>query len=62
MEDNLFKAPKRYFEANSSIFSDIVALSSSENNIDGSSDENPIRLSSIKKVDFERLLGVMYPG
>jgi hypothetical protein len=63
VEDNLFKVPKRYFEANSGIFSEIVVLPSSEKNVEGpgSSDEKPIRLNAIKKADFERLLGVMYP-
>jgi hypothetical protein len=61
VEDNLFKVPKRYFEANSGIFSDILVLPSGGGDADGSSDEKPIYLSAVKKVDFERLLGVMCP-
>jgi len=61
VDDNLFKAPKRYFESNSGIFAGILALPSEGNDADGSSDEKPIRLNAIEKVDFERLLEAMYP-
>jgi hypothetical protein len=62
VEDSLFKVPKRYFEANSGIFSQIVILPGGDSDVEGTSDERPIRLSAIKKADFETLLSVMYPG
>ncbi|KIM71307.1 hypothetical protein PILCRDRAFT_830429 [Piloderma croceum F 1598] len=58
VEDNLFKVPKQYFQKNSRIFSNIF---SDDHTAEGSSDEKPILLYSIQKVDFERLLAVMYP-
>jgi hypothetical protein len=58
VEDNLFKVPKQYFQKNSRIFSNIFG---DDHTAEGSSDEKPIHLYSIQKVDFERLLAVMYP-
>jgi hypothetical protein len=58
VEDTLFKVPKRYFEKDSGIFSNILDLPA-----DGeSSDEEPLHLREIGKADFEKLLGVMYPA
>jgi hypothetical protein len=59
VEDNLFKVPKRYFEKVSGIFGHILALPFDDGR---SSDEEPIRLKGIKKVDIERLLGAIYPA
>jgi len=57
----LFKVPRLYFEKNSNVFGDLFALPLGNNDAEGSSDENPIRLESIGKVDFQSLLKVMYP-
>lgn len=58
VEDNLFKVPKQYFQKNSRIFSNVFG---NDHTTEGSSDEEPIHLYSIQKVDLERLLAVMYP-
>ncbi|KIM91607.1 hypothetical protein PILCRDRAFT_810890 [Piloderma croceum F 1598] len=60
VEDMLFKVPKLYFERNSSIFRDMFALPTN-NQSEGSNDENPIKLESIEKVEFQRLLTAMFP-
>ena len=52
---------KWYFEENSVIFSHIVALPEGDTDTEGSTGEKPTCLTAIKKVDFELLLGVMYP-
>jgi len=59
VEDNLFKVPKQYFQKNSRIFSNIFGDDYTAA-AEGSSDEKPIHLYSIQKVDFERLLAVMH--
>ncbi|KIM82558.1 hypothetical protein PILCRDRAFT_820414 [Piloderma croceum F 1598] len=61
VEGVLFKVPRRYFEKNSNIWSDVFTLPLGSNQAEGSSDENPIRLESISSIDFQRLLMVMYP-
>jgi len=61
VEDNLFKVPTKHFLSGSVFFGDILVQVSSEHDGDGLSDDKPIRLSNVTKVDFERLLGVMYP-
>ena len=61
MEDALFKVPRFYFEKNSSIFRDMFALLPANREVEGTDDANPIKLESIRKVDFQRLLRVMFP-
>ncbi|KZP27539.1 hypothetical protein FIBSPDRAFT_928062 [Athelia psychrophila] len=60
VQEELFKVPRLYFEKNSSIFNDIFQGPATKNR-EGSSDNLPIVLESIKKVDFERLLMAMFP-
>jgi hypothetical protein len=60
VQEVLFKVPRLYFEKNSSTFNDMFQVPTAKNR-EGSSDELPIVLESIKKVDFERLLMVMFP-
>ncbi|RDB27006.1 hypothetical protein Hypma_004969 [Hypsizygus marmoreus] len=64
VEDTLFKVPKVQFMRGSSIFRAMFSLPQSENGegyAEGSSDLNPLKLEGVEKVDFERLLKVMYP-
>ncbi|KDQ51208.1 hypothetical protein JAAARDRAFT_199247 [Jaapia argillacea MUCL 33604] len=61
VEDQLFKVPRLYFENHSDIFRDMFQLPTQGADVDGSSDENPLRLEGIKKKDFVRLLRIMYP-
>ncbi|KDQ50882.1 hypothetical protein JAAARDRAFT_141290 [Jaapia argillacea MUCL 33604] len=62
VEDQLFKVPRLYFENHSDVFRDMFRLPVERGvDVEGSSDENPLRLEGIKKVDFLRLLRVMYP-
>lgn len=60
MEDELFKVPRLGFENDSPIFRDMLQNPSS-NVREGNSDETPITLESIKKVDFTALLAAMFP-
>jgi hypothetical protein len=60
VEGTLFKVPRLYFEKNSIVFSDMFAVPRADDR-EGSTDENPINLESIEKVDFEKLLNAMFP-
>ena len=62
VEDNLFKVPKKHFVSGSVFFGDILVQPSSEHDGEGFSDDKPIRLSAVTRVDFEMLLGMMYPA
>ncbi|KAK0241239.1 hypothetical protein EDD85DRAFT_818146 [Armillaria nabsnona] len=66
VEDELFRVPRYQFINHSSIFKAMFTLPPlpphAENTIvEGSIDDNPIRLQGITKLDFERLLKYMYP-
>jgi hypothetical protein len=60
VEGSLFKVPRLYFEKNSSVFSDMFSLPAADTQ-EGCSDQNPIKLESILKIDFQRLLTAMFP-
>jgi hypothetical protein len=57
----LFKVPRLYFEKKSSVFGDMFALPVIDNQQEGCNDQNPIKLESIQKIDFRRLISVMFP-
>jgi len=64
VENQLFKVPRRNFAIESEIFSDMFQLpvpSEDERALDGSSDDQPLRLDGIKKSDFIQLLRAMFP-
>ncbi|KAK0212380.1 hypothetical protein DFS33DRAFT_1280970 [Desarmillaria ectypa] len=62
VEDELFRAPRYQFINHSDTFKAMFTLPQGQNiNVEGSSDDNPIRLQGIGKLDFERLLKYMYP-
>jgi len=66
VENQLFKVPRRNFEIESEIFSDMFQLpvpkTADGRALDGSSDDQPLRLDGIKKSDFVQLLRVMFPS
>jgi hypothetical protein len=39
----------------------MFAVPPGDKSVEGSSDENPLELKSIQKVDFQRLLRAMFP-
>ncbi|KAJ8697108.1 hypothetical protein PTI98_006914 [Pleurotus ostreatus] len=57
-EDELFMAPTNYLKANSATFNQLLDLQLGADPTAGQSDENPIVLDGVSKVDFERFLGV----
>jgi hypothetical protein len=51
-----------YFEKNSAIFSDMFAVPRADgHDHEGSTDDHPIKLESIEKVDFRGFLKAMFP-
>lgn len=61
VEDTLFKLPRCLFEESSEIFRDMFSLPIQEGiPYDGSSDDHPLVLEGVRKIDFRRLLLAMY--
>ncbi|KAI6094116.1 hypothetical protein EV401DRAFT_2084707 [Pisolithus croceorrhizus] len=57
VEDSLFKVPREPFEKESEVFCDMFSLpQGSSVVVEGTSDENPIRIDRTSKDDFEQLL------
>ncbi|PBK74039.1 hypothetical protein ARMSODRAFT_906666 [Armillaria solidipes] len=61
VEDTLFRVPKHHLVGKSEVFDSMLSLPQGENEPEGISDEKPIQLAGIKKVDFEQLLQIIYP-
>ncbi|KAK0494875.1 hypothetical protein EDD18DRAFT_1255532 [Armillaria luteobubalina] len=61
VEDTLFRIPKHQLVGKSEAFASMLSLPQGSNEPEGFSDDRPIQLSGIKKIDFERLLQVIYP-
>ncbi|KIJ63371.1 hypothetical protein HYDPIDRAFT_156204 [Hydnomerulius pinastri MD-312] len=62
VENYLFRVPRLPFETQSEVFSDMLLLPTSSNvEVEGQSDNNPIKLEGIKKNDFEQLLKILFP-
>ncbi|SJK97995.1 uncharacterized protein ARMOST_01251 [Armillaria ostoyae] len=61
VEDTLFRVPKHHLVGKSEVFDSMLSLPQGENEPEGISDEKPIQLVGIKKVDFEQLLQIVYP-
>jgi len=62
VEGCLFKVPRTYFERDSEVFCGLFQLPVAQNvPVDGSNDQQPLRLEGIKEDDFRQLLKVMYP-
>lgn len=60
VENTLFKVPRYKFERGSAVFKDMFEIPVTDTQ-EGWDDDNPIRLESIKKVDFQRFLMAMLP-
>ena len=64
MENQLFKVPRRNFEIESGVFSNMFQFPAPVEDgyvLGRSSDDQPLRLEGIKKSDFLQLLRVMFP-
>ncbi|KAK0195874.1 hypothetical protein F5146DRAFT_922948, partial [Armillaria mellea] len=61
VEDTLIRVPKHHLVGKSEVFDSMLTLPQGKNDPEGISDEKPIQLASIKKVDFDRLLQIIYP-
>lgn len=60
VEGTLFKVPRYKFEENSSVFKDMFDIPATDNQ-EGWADDNPIRLDSVEKIDFQRFLTALMP-
>ncbi|KAK0454492.1 hypothetical protein EV421DRAFT_1757209, partial [Armillaria borealis] len=61
VEDTLFRIPKQHLVGKSEAFDSMLSLPQGGSEPEGVSDDRPIQLSGIKKIDFERLLQVLHP-
>ncbi|SJK97991.1 uncharacterized protein ARMOST_01247 [Armillaria ostoyae] len=61
VEDTLVRIPKHNLVGKSEVFDSMLSLPQGGSEPEGISDEKPIQLAGIKKVDFERLLQIIYP-
>ncbi|KIK16403.1 hypothetical protein PISMIDRAFT_44678, partial [Pisolithus microcarpus 441] len=61
VEDCLFRLPREPFQQESRFFCDkLSSLQGEDGEVEGLSDEKPIRLDGVKKSDFEQLLKVLF--
>lgn len=62
VDRTLFKVPQYRFVEDSSIFRDIYSMSQDGNqDVEGSSDQRPIIIEAVDKVDFVNFLRELYP-
>ncbi|KAG7449813.1 uncharacterized protein BT62DRAFT_886401, partial [Guyanagaster necrorhizus] len=61
VEDTLFRIPKHHLVGKSEALDSMLSLPQGCSAPEGVSDDRPIQLSGIKKIDFERLLQVLHP-
>ena len=62
MEGKLFKLPRRPFEEQSEVFRTMFLLPpGSHAQVEGLTDEMPLRLEGITKIDFKAFLKVLFP-
>ncbi|KAG7449850.1 uncharacterized protein BT62DRAFT_928599 [Guyanagaster necrorhizus] len=61
VEDTLFRFPKHHLMERSEAFRSMLSMPQGSNEPEGFSDDRPIKLSGISKVEFERLLQVLHP-
>lgn len=60
VEDTLFKVHRYFLQRDSPVFKDMFSLPTGTAPVHGSSDDLPIDLQTIKALDFERFLSVLY--
>ncbi|KAK0459135.1 uncharacterized protein EV420DRAFT_1763588 [Desarmillaria tabescens] len=61
VEDILFRVPKHHLVGKSEAFDSMLSLPQGGSEPEGVTDDRPIQLAGIKKIDFERLLQVLHP-
>ncbi|PCH34241.1 hypothetical protein WOLCODRAFT_160719 [Wolfiporia cocos MD-104 SS10] len=62
VEDALYKVHCHFFKRHSSVFATMFSLPPGNgNSIEGLSDDHPIKLEGVRKIDFERMLSLFYP-
>ncbi|KAK0454494.1 hypothetical protein EV421DRAFT_1757214 [Armillaria borealis] len=62
VEDELFRAPRYQFIKHSETFKAMFTLPQADADaVEGNTDDKPIHLYGVSKIDFERLLNFMYP-
>lgn len=63
VQDRLFRVPRHTLEAQSVVFQDMFSFPPPPDaEVEGSSDEHPIRLDGVTVDEFRHLLKVLYPG
>ncbi|KIJ63369.1 hypothetical protein HYDPIDRAFT_65515, partial [Hydnomerulius pinastri MD-312] len=63
VENTLFRIPRDPLETHSTVLRDMFLLPIGDRSeAEGMSDESPIRLEGIKKIDFQQLMKVLFPG
>jgi hypothetical protein len=60
VDDCLFRVPKRYLQQHSDVFASMFALPQSDPQVEGQSEETPIRLDGAPLEEFEALLDMIY--
>ena len=64
VQDCLFRVPRHGFEEHSEVFHNMFSMPAghfTEGDMEGESDENPIRLDGVDKQSFRDFLMVLYP-
>ncbi|KAK0486338.1 hypothetical protein IW261DRAFT_1559742 [Armillaria novae-zelandiae] len=61
VEDTLFRFPKHHLMEKSEVFRSMLSMPQGKNEPEGFSDDHPIKLWGISKIEFERLLQVIHP-
>ncbi|KAJ7647769.1 hypothetical protein FB45DRAFT_1019981 [Roridomyces roridus] len=61
VQNTIYRVPRFQFERHSSIFAATFSLPPADDVAEGSSEAKPLKLEGINRLDFERLLKVLYP-
>ncbi|KAK0195933.1 hypothetical protein F5146DRAFT_1133376 [Armillaria mellea] len=61
VEDTLFRFPKHHLMKKSEVFRSMLSMPQGKSEPEGFSDDRPIKLWGISKIEFERLLQVIHP-
>ncbi|KAK0454427.1 hypothetical protein EV421DRAFT_1896351 [Armillaria borealis] len=61
VEDTLFRFPKHHLMRKSEVFRSMLSMPQGKSEPEGVSDDHPIKLRGVSKIEFERLLQVLHP-
>ncbi|SJK98068.1 uncharacterized protein ARMOST_01325 [Armillaria ostoyae] len=61
VEDTLFRFPKHHLMKKSEVFRSMLSMPQGKSEPEGVSDDHPIKLWGVNKIEFERLLQVLHP-